>query len=75
VLYKVYFYRSSVPNARPFASPTQEFRSLDEALRFAQDAAEAALVEPVHSFRIESEDRKINERWGRAANIAKLPGY
>ncbi len=64
MLYKVYFYRSSAPNAHPFASPTQEFRSLDEALRFAQDAADAALVELARSFRIESEDRKINERWG-----------
>ncbi len=72
MLYKVYFYRSPVPNVHPFASPTQEFRSLDEALRFAQDAADAALVELAQSFRIESEDGKINERWGRVSGGWKL---
>jgi hypothetical protein len=43
------------------ASPMQEFRSLDEARRFAQDAADTALIELAHSFRIESADGKVNE--------------
>ena len=72
MLYKVYFYRSPEPNAHPFVAPTQEFRSLDEALRFAQDAADAALVELAHSFKIESEDGKINECWGRVNGGWKL---
>jgi hypothetical protein len=55
--YTAYFFKSSVPNAHSFASPTQKFPSLDEARTFAQNAAEASPIATVRSFRIDSEDR------------------
>jgi len=64
--YTIYFFRSAVPNVHSFASPTQEFPSLEEARKFAQDAADCALIELARSFRIESGDGKVNERWGRS---------
>jgi hypothetical protein len=70
--YTFYFFKSSVPNANWFASPTQEFPSLDEARIFAQNAAEASLIETARSFRIQSEDGTVNEHWGRHDSGWKL---
>jgi hypothetical protein len=64
--YTVYFYKSSDPGIHPFASPTQEFSSLDEARTFARNAADISLVETATSFRIESHDRAVNEHWSRS---------
>src|SRR5215472_2454076 len=72
--YTIYFYRSVVPNAHSFASPSQEFVSLEEARTFAQNAADAALIELAHSFRIESGDRTVNEHWSRQEGGWKLIG-
>ena len=70
--YTIYFYKSSVPNVHPFADPTQEFLSLDEARTFAQNAAAMSLVEIAYSFRIESDDRRVNELWTRTESGWKL---
>ncbi len=72
--YTIYFYGSVVPNNHSFASPTQEFSSVEEARTFAQTAADAALIEVAHSFRIESGDRIVNEHWGRQDGSWKLLG-
>jgi hypothetical protein len=70
--YTFYFFKSSVPNVHSFASPTQEFSSLDEARIFAQNAAEASLIETARSFRIQSEDGSVNEHWSRRSDGWKL---
>jgi hypothetical protein len=70
--YTIYFYRSSAPNVHSFASPTQEFSSLDEARTFAQNAADISLIETAHSFRIESDDGKVKEHWSRDGSSWKL---
>jgi hypothetical protein len=63
--YTIYFFRSAVPNVHSFASPTQEFTSLEDARTFARDAADSALIELARSFRIESGNGIVNEHWGR----------
>jgi hypothetical protein len=70
--YTIHFFGSLVPNARSFASPTQEFSSLDEARTFAQSAAEASVVATAHSFRIQSEDGGMNEHWSHHNDGWKL---
>ena len=70
--YTIYFYVSSIPSVHPFADPTQEVSSLDEARTFAQNAAGLPLVETARSFRIESDDRTVNELWTRAESGWKL---
>lgn len=72
--YTIYFYRSVVPNIHAFASPTQEFLSLEEARAFAQTAADAALIDVAHSFRIESGNGLVNEHWSRQEDGWKLLG-
>jgi len=72
--YTIYFYRSVVPNVHSFASPSQEFFSLEEARTFAQNAADTALIELAHSFRIENGDRTVNEHWSRQERGWKLLG-
>ena len=70
--YTIYFFKSPLPNAHSFASPTQDFPSLDEARAFAQNAADASLIETARSFRIQSEDGSVNEHWGRRSDGWKL---
>jgi hypothetical protein len=70
--YTIYFYKSAVPNIHSFASPTQEFLSLEEARTFAQNAAETALIALARSFRIESGDGLVNEHWSRQEDGWKL---
>ncbi len=74
IKYTIYFYRSVVPNIHSFASPTQEFSSLQEARTFAQNAADSALIELARSFRIESGDGLVNEHWSRREGGWKLLG-
>jgi hypothetical protein len=70
--YRTHFYdRQSGGEAACFASPSQEFRS-GEAREFAQHAAEAVKIATTYSFRIESEDGKINELWVRSPRGWKL---
>ena len=74
--YRTYFYTRSQENPfqrKPFASPEQEFHSLEEARTFAKDAANAATAsEKAYSFRIETDDRKISEYWTRNNDGWKL---
>jgi hypothetical protein len=66
VKYRVYFYSRSQDSPREhFASPEQEFHSLEEARTFAKDAANAATLEKAYSFRIETDDRTVSEYWTR----------
>ncbi len=52
--------------------PDAGISSLDEARTFAQNAAEAALIETAPSFRIQSDDGSVNEHWGRGSDGWKL---
>jgi hypothetical protein len=70
--YTIYFFKSSVPSGHSFGSPTQELPSLDEARTFAQNAAEASVIETARSFRIQSEDGSVNEHWSRRSDGWKL---
>jgi hypothetical protein len=71
--YTIYFYdRSSVSYVDWFANPTQEFWSLDEARIFAQNAADNSQIQRTHSFRIKSDDGKVNEYWSREGGGWKL---
>jgi hypothetical protein len=73
--YRTYFYsrsRDTPFHCKPFASPVQEFHSLEEARTFAKDAADAAMLGKAYSFRIETDDRKINEYWTRNNDGWKL---
>jgi hypothetical protein len=47
---------------------------LEEARTFAQNAADTALIELAHSFRIENSDRTVNEHWSRQEDGWKLLG-
>jgi hypothetical protein len=69
-----YFYRRSANSTRPaycFADPTLEFSTLEEARTFGQAAGDATQFE-TGSFRIASDDRKINEHWIRDGDDWKL---
>lgn len=72
--YTIYFFRSAVPNIHSFASPTQEFSSLEEARTFARNAADASPLEKANSFRIVRGDGKVNEHWSRQDDGWKLLG-
>jgi len=64
--FTTHFYSKSKPGASPycFSSPTGDFDSLDQARAIAQTTADGPKMQ-AHSFLIESEDGKINERWIR----------
>jgi hypothetical protein len=72
--YTTYFYRqpaNSTRSAYCFADPTLEFSTLEEARSFAQEAGSATQFE-TGSFRIASDDCKINEHWIRDGSAWKL---
>jgi hypothetical protein len=72
--YTTYFYRLSGDPTRPaycFADPTQEFSTLADARTFGQAAGSATQFE-TGSFRIASDDRKIDEHWIRDGDDWKL---
>jgi hypothetical protein len=73
--FTIYFYgrqHSSQREGDHFASPAQEFNALEDARSCAKHAADTTMIQTTLSFRIKSEDGKINERWIRDGNAWKL---
>jgi hypothetical protein len=68
--YTTYFYDKPYPRNKSdyFANPTQDFYSLEDARRFARYASDTGEIAKAGSFRIETDDGKINEQWIRDRN-------